>query len=59
MARERKYIPLFDNIAQHPHHSHCLLLREAFLFQSLHELKRIEMVIFSLHRRCAKVPPKT
>lgn len=49
-------VPLFDYIAENPHHGHCLLLRETLIFQSLHKFERVEMMVLLLRTCCTERP---
>ena len=50
--------PLLNHVAEHPHHALGLLLGEPLLFQPLHKLERVEMVVLGLLRRCAEAALK-
>jgi hypothetical protein len=46
--------PLLNNITQYSHHSLRLLLRKPLILESLHKLKRIEMMVPPLYCCCTK-----
>lgn len=51
-------LPLLDHVAENPHHALGLLFREAFLFQSLHKLERVEVMVLGTLRGCTEVASK-
>lgn len=48
-------VPLLDDIAENAHHALRLLFCEALIFQPLHKLERVEVVIFLLRGARAEV----
>jgi hypothetical protein len=48
-------VPLLDDIAENPHHALRLLFRETLIFQPLHKLERVEVVVFLLRGARAEV----
>jgi hypothetical protein len=42
------HAPLLNDVAENPHHAFCLLFCKTLIFEPLHELECVEMVVFAL-----------